>query len=111
MPKLEVLRETKKVQLDYVKGGEVEVYTSITGGDIEEMQKLGLFDEKNKQPLTPLKFLIKDWNLEDDQGVKLPIEMEHIKKLDFKDLMKIYSEAGFDSDNPDFLGKKKETTA
>jgi len=106
MPKLEILRETKKVKLNCVKEGEVEVYTSITGVEIEEMQKLGVFERQGQNVLAPIKFLIKDWNLTDDKGNKLPVEMEHIKKLDFKDLMMIYKEAGFDSGNPDFLGRK-----
>ncbi len=107
MVKLIVNRDTKVVKLDCIEGAEVIVYTSIIGKDIEDMQKEGLFDNAAKKPLKPLTYLIKEWNLEGDDGKPLPITTENIGKLDFKDLLKIYKDAGFSGDTPSFLEQKK----
>jgi hypothetical protein len=105
MVKFEVKRETKKVALDYIEGGEVETYTSILGADIEKMQKSGILEGANKDSVAPLMYLIKDWNMEDEAGQKVPVTLDNIKKLDFKDLLKIYRESGF-NEGEDFLSPK-----
>lgn len=96
MPVLQDLRKTKKVQLDTISGGEVEIYTSFLVKDIEDNQT-----KEGTEMMKTLLSIIKDWNLTDEQGNKLPITPENLGKLDIIDLMKIQN----DKDLKSFLEK------
>jgi len=94
-------RETKKIKLDTVKGGEVTVYTSLTAADAEKMAKA-----QGEHPITaPLLILIKDWNLTAESGKKLTINETNIGLLDLNDVNKIADECGINDRS--FLAKRR----
>jgi len=94
-------RETKKIKLDTIKGGEVEVYTSLTAADAEKMAR-----SQGEHPITaPLLILIKDWNLENSDGKKLSINESNIGLLDITDVNKIADECGINDRS--FLAKRR----
>lgn len=95
-------RQTKKIALEAIEGGEVEVYTSFTAGDVEEITS-----SPNKNSLVlPLKLLIKGWNLTNDKNVPLEVNEANIKLLDIKDVNKIVDELNVSVTS--FLEKKAE---
>ncbi len=84
-------RETKKIALKTIEGGEVEVYTSLTAGDAERLNKMQM---EGKHIVGPLLIIIKDWNLTNGDGVKLKITEGNIGLLDIKDVNHIADESG-----------------
>lgn len=82
-------RQTKKINLEKIEGGEVEVYTSLTAGDVQEIN-----ESNSKSILTPLKLLIKSWNLENEEGKPLEITEENLKIIDVNDVNKIVDTSG-----------------
>lgn len=97
MPKLIDNRKTIEIDITSIDGGKIFLYDSLTAADVE---KLVIETESGKQQkiLLPLTLLIKDWNLEDAEGNKLPITVENVGKLDFKDVNLIYQKLNLNSD-------------
>jgi len=79
MPILKDQRKTKTLKLESYEGAEVEMYTSLLVGEIENF-------DSNAAPMTQALFmlpiLIKSWNFTDENEQPLPINAENIKKLD-----------------------------
>ncbi len=103
MPVLNDTRQTKKVALKTIKGGEVEIYTSLKFGDFVGVETANNDIERG---IVMLEKIIKDWNLTDKDGNKLPVNMENIKKLDIQDVAILTKEVT--SIVPDLETKKKE---
>ena len=78
-------RETFTVELPSFEGSEVELYKTLEFGQSGQIQK---YQEKGEFEggVMALQFLIRDWNLYDKDGDKLPIEKEVIERLPSKDV-------------------------
>lgn len=96
-------RKTKKIKLKTVEGGEVECYTTFTAGDVEEIT-----NAKAGSVITPLRLIIKDWNLENSDGVKLQVNDANVKLLDIRDVNYIMAE--LDIDKSSFLDETQTET-
>lgn len=81
-------RETQKIELKTIKGGEVTCYTTFTAGDVEKITKAddGGF-------ITSLLYIIKEWNLTDEDGKPLEVTKENIALLDIRDAKHIVEAA------------------
>lgn len=100
-PILKSERETKKVQLKSIPGGEVEIYTSLTAGDIEKIVSEG----GDRSFLKQLTIIVKGWNLVDENGNALEPTEANLAHLTHEDAMTIVQAAGFLEDaDGDFLG-------
>lgn len=88
MPKLEDTRRVIEIDLETIKDGKVWVWDGLLARDLEVILEAG---EINNIVLV-LARLIKDWNLEDENGKKLPIVPENIGKLNVRDIEKILRE-------------------
>ncbi len=64
-------RTIKKVSIPSIPDSEVEIYNTLLWKDIEDVSSLEGSDMLKGKEI--LKRLIKDWNLTDEAGVKLPI--------------------------------------
>lgn len=87
MPKLSV--ETKDLEIKQIEGGVVTVISKPNFGVVAGM----------RQEMSPMEVaemmlprLIVDWNFEDDQGKKLDINIENIKKLPAESVVEIVNE-------------------
>ena len=76
-------QETKEVTLPK-SGAKVKFLAKITYGKMLEFQEKGIKDEK-EAGMEMAMFLIMDWDLTDEKGVKLPFSVESIKSLEFAD--------------------------
>jgi hypothetical protein len=102
MAKLKDVRQLKEINLKTIPEGKIWIYDGFLAKDLEFILKE---EEESKKPLLILGLLIKDWNLEDDDGKKLPISEENIGKLNILDINQIISELNFTAD---FTEKKTE---
>jgi hypothetical protein len=98
-------RETKTVKLITIPDAEVEIYTSITADDAQKLNKL---TAEGKHIVGPLTFLIKDWNLTNEEGTKLKITEGNIGLLDLRDVEHIADESGISDGS--FLAKRQTET-
>lgn len=101
MPILKDYRQTKKVKLEIIEGGEVEVYTSLLASDIQELLTSGAGND----PIKALPRMIKSWNLTDEAEKTLPITPDNVGKLDVRDIYKIINATEIVDE--DFLEKGK----
>ena len=96
-------RIVKKVTIPDIKDSEVELYSTILWGDLEKIYDTeGTELHKGRKALA---CLVKDWNLTDDKGVKLPITDEVFKQFTPSVINFLLSETEFGKG--DLLGKKK----
>ncbi len=70
-------RKTIKVSIPNIEGSEVEIYDNFLWGDVETLIDSKKSDIENG--LSLLKVLIKDWNLTNENGEKLPITEDTFK--------------------------------
>ncbi|MBT9146126.1 MAG: hypothetical protein DDT42_02008 [candidate division WS2 bacterium] len=98
MPQYKSSRQLKKVSLPSVEGSEIEIYSSLLFGDLERIYE----SEKSDiaKATEALVSLIKDWNLTDEQGQKLPISVETIRTFEMSDVTFLLGESD--------LGDKKK---
>lgn len=98
MPKLQDIRKIHEIKLTTIEGGLIQVFDSLLASDIE------VFNEISGKPrlLLMLSKLIKEWNLEGENGEVLPITQENIGKLDIKEINSIFSQINL---TKDFLDK------
>ena len=111
MPILKDARRLITVDLKKLDGGQVVIRECFLTGEIEMINKRGGVDDLNSGRLVsyPLTFLIKSWNLTDENGGPLPITEENIGLLDVDDINVIYK--ALDSkDDIDFLAPGGNTT-
>lgn len=83
MPVLKDVRKTFKVDLPSFEGGWVELYGGLLSGDLLELEKE---PSEFKAGIKALKLMIKDWNLTNEKGEKLPITEENLNLLPATDL-------------------------
>lgn len=100
MPILKDSREVVEVEMLAVKGGKISAYKGLLAGDMEKIM-FGSKEGQQTSVITTLLLLIKDWNLENEKGEKLPVSEENIRLLDFRDVNKIIKTIGLDKS--DFL--------
>jgi len=106
MPKLSDAIETTKTSLPSIKGSEVEIRKDLRAGDIEKV-----YSEDNSDITSALKaltLLIKDWNLEDEEGKKEEINIKNVRKLTQSDILFVLKQTNFINEQ-DFTdaGKQK----
>jgi len=94
------IRQTKTHKLSEPQGGEIEFYTSYLVRDIETISKT----ENVGKILPTIKSLIKDWNLTNEKGEKLPVSEENISRLNMLDIIEIYNDESLKG----FLKKAQE---
>lgn len=86
MPKLsEFARNEKTIEL--TKGLKITYYDTLLVGETENI--VSETENQFKQGMKMLVYLIKEWNLTDDDGKVLEITEETIKKLPVNDITKI----------------------
>lgn len=87
---------TKKLTLPSDEKYWVEIVTDLKYGDIKKFAAGSVDGEIDFSAAadTFLQTVIKDWNLDDDQGNILPITPENIDRLDKDDAILIVNEAG-----------------
>jgi hypothetical protein len=72
-------RTIKKVSIPSIPESEVEIYNTFLWGDLEKVYDAEGSDiEKG---IKILSCLVKDWNLTDEKGEKLPIKVETFKQF------------------------------
>lgn len=75
-------RKIKKVSIPEIPDSEVEIYNVLLWGELEEVYTdKGTDLEKGRRLLS---HIIKDWNLTDEAGQKLPITEEIFKRFTAK---------------------------
>ena len=91
---VKISQAVKKIEasLGSLEGSELTLKDDLTAGEFEKVMQ----DTKDMQMLfTALSLLIVDWNLEDDDGKKMPINKESLKMLSMFDLKDLLSKTGF----------------
>lgn len=89
-------RQIKKFSLPQIEGSEIEVYSTILWGDIQNAVKDGSTeDEIFKSGTKILAMVIKDWNLTDENNVKLPITEETLNKFTAQMIASIVEQTDF----------------
>ena len=90
MPKIDI-RKTIELTLPSYEGSKVVIYDKVLAGTMEKMM-----DCKNdfERGLVALQDLIKEWNFVDDEGNKLEINLENLRKLPMKDLTFLIEKVG-----------------
>ena len=97
-------RTIKKVSIPSIPDSEVELYNTLIWKDSEEIGNSDTpFISKGKEILVKL---IKDWNLTDENGVKLPITTETIDMFTPDIVTFLFDESGF-APNKEEDSKKK----
>ena len=93
-------RQLKKVEIPGLKGSEVLIYTNLLYGEIEQIYS----SEKSDiaKATEALVVLVKDWNLTNEDGSKLPISVETFKTFDIADVTFLLEQTDFSE-----VGKKK----
>lgn len=83
MPKLQDLRQTKKISLPSYPDSEVEIYDSLLMGNMSDLT----FGEVNpvKNMLQSLPKFIKSWNFQDENEQPLAINSENLGFLKQED--------------------------
>ena len=84
MPVLKDVRKTIKIDLPSFEDGWVELYEGLLYGDLKELEKE---TSEFKRGVKALELMIKDWNLTDEKGEKLPITEENLNLIPTKDLL------------------------
>ena len=107
MPVFKDPRTIKKVELPSVKGSEVEIWNTLLWGDMEKIYTLDISDIARVRKA--LVCLIKDWNLTDEKGEKLPITEATLEKFSIDDIFHLVSQTDFKSGELREF-KKKEAT-
>lgn len=114
MPKLKDITKSKEIKFD----GDVIIYLSsvMTYGGVSELMdnkdivdNIDEINDKNKldSSVMCLMAYIIDWNIEDEKGKKLDINLNNIKKLPNSMIMKLIKEISIKED----IKKKKEQKA
>ena len=78
------IRKTVKVTLPSYPNSEVELYSSLLFGQVNELNKKEMNDID--RGVLSLQYLIKDWNFTDEDGKKLPITMAVLNQFPLDDL-------------------------
>ena len=86
-------RQLKKVELPSLKDSEIEIYTNLLYGEIEQIYE----SEKSDiaKATEALSILIKDWNLTAEDGTKLPISIDSLKRFDIADITFLLGQTDF----------------
>ena len=97
MPKLQIAdkRKTNKITLPSSTKEDpawVEIYTEVLAGDMEVMADA--FELRGHASLIGVLNLIKDWNFEDENGIKAEINIENLRRLTRDDFQYLSNEIG-----------------
>jgi len=82
MPKLDI-RKTSELTLPSYPDSKIVLYDRILAGGMERVMSAKTDFEKG---LVALQELIKDWNFVDENGKKLEVNLENLRRLPLKDL-------------------------
>lgn len=89
MPILKDVRKTTSISLPSLPDSKIEVYESFSFDQMMELQKIqgkeNLKDDDPRWGLYITFYLIKDWNLTDENENKIPIDSDAFKLMDERD--------------------------
>lgn len=102
MPILEDTRETLKLSIKSIKDSEVVLKDGLLAGDMDFVYGDATTNDVERA-LRVLSKMVVDWNLTDKKGVKLPITLENIKKLNINEVIELISQTSLGE-----AGKKKQ---
>lgn len=105
MPKLQDNRATTTVDLKSAEGGQAVVFASMLARDMEAVATRTR--EGGNNTLFPFTFLIKSWNLTDDNDEPLPVNEENIGRLAAEDILTIQEAVNLE----DFLGRAENANS
>ncbi len=97
-------RTTKKVSIPSTPDSEVEIYNTLLWKDVEE---INLSDNPLLSGQKVLVKLIKDWNLTNENGEKLPITMETLSSFTMDDVNFLLSQTELGKSEGSGEDKKK----
>lgn len=94
MPVLKDFRLTKTLSLPSLEGGEIVIYNSLLVGDMlnPELSEGITAGATLAQSMKALPFLIKSWNLTNEEGEVLPITLENIGLIPAEDVAYVFTE-------------------
>ena len=90
MPQLTDTRKILKLSIKSIEGSEVTIRDGLLGSDATIAFGNGKMNDAER-PLNVLSKMITDWNLTDDDGKKLPVTLENLKKLNILDIADLIS--------------------
>lgn len=88
MPVLKDTRKTIKTSLKSIEGSEIVLKDGLLAGDMTFVYGDVTLNDVERA-LRALSRMIVDWNLTDEDGNKLPIDLDNIKKLPLQDITEI----------------------
>ena len=106
MPQLQDTRKTLKLSIKSIEGSEVSIKDGLLAGDMSFVYGEGTTNDIERT-LRALSVMIIDWNLTDEKEVKIPVNLENIKKLDIMDVTDLINATSFGEIGNE-IGKKKE---
>lgn len=80
-----------------IPGSELKVKDGLTTADFEQAMDAQSGDGKGgvQMMLVALEKMIVDWNIEDENGQKLPITRDNLKQVDILDLREVFESTTF----------------
>lgn len=84
----------------------VEIYEEALAGDIEQMANAG--EQRGLAMVTALTNIIKDWNMEEEDGTKAAITVDNVRRLKQKDLLFLLNEVEAFNELALFSGEQKK---
>ena len=94
MPKISSALKRTTTEFPSIEGSEVVIEDGLRAGDYTRASKSK--DEGEAAiMLIALETMIVDWNLEDDNGVKLPVTVENLQKINIFDLQHVFNGTSF----------------
>ena len=102
MPQLQDLRKELKLPIKSIKGSEVIIKDGILAGDMSFVFGDSTTNDIERTLRALSKMMVK-WNLTDEAGKALPINLENIGKLDVTDITELINVTSFGN-----VDKKKE---
>lgn len=94
MVKINQAVKTIEVELESIPGSKITLKDSLCGAEFERALDAS---QNNQLAMTfiAMEAMIVDWNLEGDDGQKLEINIDNIKKIDMLDLREALSKTRF----------------
>jgi len=104
MPQLQDTRKIIEVSLKSIKDSKITMKDGLLAGDMAFVYGDAMTNDVERT-LRALSRMIIDWNLTDEKGNKLPINLENIKKLPLVDVTELIGKTSFGE-----IDKKKGET-
>ena len=107
MVKINTAVKTFETSFKTIEGSKLTVKHGLTAGEFEGvMNSVGGNFESPEMVTKVLSCLIQDWNLEGDDGEKLKITQENLKKIDLYELINVFQQTDFGKRSKELAEKK-----